>query len=118
MRLPGQDRSFELIGGNAALDLVNTLDWRFRESGPEELLESYSDLVAFAEQSQLLTTRQARRLLRETDETEAGKVLSAARELREAAADVFYAALDGGIRELHQLPSWRHCSRLPAHSRD
>ena len=96
MRLPGQDRRFELVGGNAALDLVNTLDWRFRESGPEELLESYSDLVAFAEQSQLLTARQARRLLREMDETKAGRVLSASRELREAAAVVFYTALDGG----------------------
>lgn len=96
MRLTGQSRSFELIGGNAALDLVNTLDWRFREAGSEELVESYSDLLAFAEQSGLVTTRQARRLLRETDETKAGKVLSAARELREAAAEIFYAALEGG----------------------
>jgi predicted RNA-binding Zn ribbon-like protein len=94
--LSGQNRSFELIGGNAALDLVNTLDWRFRDTGPEELIESYSDLLAFAEQSGLLTTRQARRLVRETDETKAGKVLSAARELREAVAEVSYAALDGG----------------------
>jgi predicted RNA-binding Zn ribbon-like protein len=92
----GQNRSFELIGGNAALDLVNTLDWRFREAAPEELVESYGDLLAFAEQAGLLTTRQARRLLRETDETKAARVLSAARELREAAAEVFYAALNGG----------------------
>ena len=96
MGLPGQIRSFELIGGSAALDLVNTLDWRFRETGPEELIESYGDLIAFAEQSGLLTTRQARRLLRETDETKGGRVLSAARELREAASEVFYSALDGG----------------------
>jgi predicted RNA-binding Zn ribbon-like protein len=93
--LSRQNRSFELIGGNAALDLVNTLDWRFRDTGPEELVESYGDLLAFAEQSRLLTTRQARRLLRETDETKAATVLSEARELREAAAEVFYAALDG-----------------------
>lgn len=96
MGLSGQNRSFELIGGNAALDLVNTLDWRFRDAGPEELIESYSDLLAFAEQSGLLTARQARRLGRETDETKASRVLSAARELREAAAEILYAALDGG----------------------
>lgn len=108
MRLPGKDRSFELIGGNAALDLVNTLDWRFRDTGPEELIELYSDLLGFAEQSGLLTTRQARRLLRETDETKAGRVLSAARELREAAAEVFYAALDGGD------PSTASIARLEA----
>ncbi len=31
-------KAFELIGGHPALDLVNTLDWRFRESGTEDLL--------------------------------------------------------------------------------
>jgi hypothetical protein len=33
-----QNRPFELIAGHPALDLVNTLDWRFRDNGPEELL--------------------------------------------------------------------------------
>ena len=33
-------KPFELIAGNPALDLVNTLDWRFRdEPPPEELLK-------------------------------------------------------------------------------
>jgi predicted RNA-binding Zn ribbon-like protein len=93
--IAGPNRSFELIAGDTTLDLVNTLDWRFRDAGPEELLESYGDLLAFAEQSGLLTPRQARTLLRETDEMKAGGVLFATRELREAAADVFYAALEG-----------------------
>ena len=35
-------KGFELIGGHPALDLVNTLDWRFRDKGPEELIESYA----------------------------------------------------------------------------
>ncbi len=91
----GQGRIFELIAGHPALDLVNTLDWRFRDVGPEELLESYGDLLYFAEQSGLLDTKQARRLRREADETKAGRVLSATRELREAAAEIFYAELDG-----------------------
>src|ERR1700758_1316739 len=90
-----EPRSFELIAGHPALDLVNTLDWRFRDVGPEELLESYGDLLYFAEQSGLLDTKQARRLRREADETKAGRVLSATRELREAAAEIFYAELDG-----------------------
>ena len=47
-------RRFELIGGHPALDLVNTLDWRFRESGPEELMTDYSDLVRFMEQAGLI----------------------------------------------------------------
>lgn len=94
MGSPRPNRSFELIGGNTTLDLVNTLDWRFRDEGPEELLESYCDLLDFAEQSALLTARQVR-LLRETDDAKAGRVLLATRELREAAAEVFYATLEG-----------------------
>ena len=41
-------KPFELIAGNVALDLVNTLDWRFREEPPpEELLRDYDDLAHF-----------------------------------------------------------------------
>ena len=41
-------KPFELIAGNVALDLVNTLDWRFREEPPpEELLKDYDDLAQF-----------------------------------------------------------------------
>ena len=47
VRVAISDRRFELIAGDPALDLVNTLDWRFRESGTEELLTSYGDLIGF-----------------------------------------------------------------------
>jgi len=87
--------AFQLVAGQPALDLVNTLDWRFRPGEPEELLKSYADLLRFAEQSGLLTVRQARRLQRTTGEGAGNRVLTACRELREAAAEVFYAALDG-----------------------
>lgn len=86
--------SFELIGGNPALDLVNTLDWRFRPSGPEELLPSYDDLLRFTEQSGLLNTRQAQGLRRNTDHSVAMRALQQARHLREAAAEIFYAIVD------------------------
>jgi predicted RNA-binding Zn ribbon-like protein len=88
-------RRFELVGGQTALDLVNTLDWRFRESGTEELLASYGDLVDFAEQAGLLTAKQARQLRREADSVGARRALEQARDLREAVADLIYAGLDG-----------------------
>jgi predicted RNA-binding Zn ribbon-like protein len=87
-------RTFELIAGHPALDLVNTLDWRFRESGSEELLETYSDLLRFAAQSGLLSARQARQL-RDTSASAGSRVLAATRELREAIAEVLYGRLDG-----------------------
>ena len=87
---------FELIGGQPALDLVNTLDWRFREEPPpEELLTDYGAVLRFAEQSGLIGNSQARRLLRSASESKAAQVVSAVRELREAAAMVLYASLDG-----------------------
>lgn len=89
-----QHRKFELVGGHPALDLVNTLDWRFRESGSEELLASYSDLLQFIAQSELMTSKQIRQALRATAESDAADTLVSCRELREAAAEVFYAGLD------------------------
>jgi predicted RNA-binding Zn ribbon-like protein len=94
-RILTRGRIFELIAGQPALDLVNTLDWRFREGHPEELLGTYSDLVHFCEQSNLLTSSHARRILRTVSEPIAARVLSATKELREATSEVFYAALEG-----------------------
>jgi len=89
-------KPFELIGGNPALDLVNTLDWRFRtEPPPEELLTDYDDLAQFSAQSNLVSDALARRLIRNASENKAAQVVAAVRELREAAALVLYAALDG-----------------------
>jgi predicted RNA-binding Zn ribbon-like protein len=89
--------SFQLIAGHAALDLVNTLDWRFRPGEPEELLKSYGAVLHFAEESDLLSSKQARRLLRATSGSDARRVLQESIELREALAQVFYAGLDGNI---------------------
>jgi predicted RNA-binding Zn ribbon-like protein len=78
--------TFELIAGHPALDLVNTLDWRFRTTGTEELLKTYDDLLRFTEQSKLLTPKQARELRRSPSEG----TLVRCKELREALADTFY----------------------------
>jgi predicted RNA-binding Zn ribbon-like protein len=90
-----ENRSFELIGGHPVLDLVNTLDWRFREEKLEELITDYRDLVRFAEQSGLMSNAQVRRLIRNTSERTGAQVVAAVREFREAAAQVLYVALDG-----------------------
>jgi predicted RNA-binding Zn ribbon-like protein len=87
-------RVFELSGGHPALDFVNTLDWRFRDSGPEELLQDYEDVVRFTEQTSLMGAADARKLLRSVTESKAAKVVAAARELREAAAEVLYGVVD------------------------
>jgi predicted RNA-binding Zn ribbon-like protein len=90
-----QGSQYELVAGHPALDLVNTLDWRFRENGPEELLASYDDLLRFAAQSELLTEKQIRQILRNTTQSAAADALVDCRKLREATADVLYASLDG-----------------------
>ena len=64
MSSPAEDRPFELIAGHPALDLVNTLDWRFRIDGPDELLASYDDLLRFSAQCGLLGGKQIRAILR------------------------------------------------------
>ncbi len=89
-----EKRVFELVGGHPVLDLVNTLDWRFRESGTEELLTSYADLLDFALQSGIITQTDARRMQREPAASK-DRALAAARGVREAAAAVLYSILDG-----------------------
>lgn len=83
--------AFQLIAGHPALDLVNTLDWRFAAREPEELLGSYADLLRFAEQSRILTADQTRQLSRSADAKTAARALNRCRDLREALAEIFYA---------------------------
>ena len=86
---------FDLCGGHAALDFVNSLNNRFREGGPVELLVDYADLLRFTEQTKLLDTRQVRRLANSVNPAAAARTLRSARELREAMAAAFYGNLDG-----------------------
>jgi predicted RNA-binding Zn ribbon-like protein len=94
-RQSGAGRIYELVAGHPALDLVNTLDWRFREGSPEELLTSYADVLSFTGQVELMSSPQVRRLARSTPNAAAARVLATVKELREAAADVLYTWLDG-----------------------
>ena len=90
----GTSSTFQLVAGHAVLDLVNTLDWRFRETGPEELLKEYDDLLRFAEQSGMLSLRQARHLLRTINGRSGARVRQSAIELRETLAQIFYEILE------------------------
>lgn len=99
---------FDLSGGHPALDFVNSLDHRFKDDGPVELLADYLDLLRFAQQSGLLDVREARRLASSVPREAAARALQSARRLREALASVLYAAVDGrtpadgAIRTLEQ----------------
>jgi predicted RNA-binding Zn ribbon-like protein len=87
-------KPFQLVAGHPALDLVNTLDWRFRESGPEDLLPSFGEMLRFAEESALLTPRQTKRLRQATSDRTASQALRSVLDLREATAEIFYALVD------------------------
>jgi predicted RNA-binding Zn ribbon-like protein len=86
---------FPLCGGHPVLDLVNTLDNRFRADGPIELLPDYAALLRFMEQSGLLDAAQIQALARRVSKAEAERSLDSARELREAAASTLYAIAEG-----------------------
>ncbi len=107
--LAAKGRVFELCGGHPALDLVNTLDWRFRESGPEELLEDYGDLVGFAEQSGLVSATDARKLARGVPESRSSKIVKGVRDLRETAAEALYAVVDGKSPSAGALKRLEEC---------
>ena len=85
---------FNLCGGHAALDFVNSLDDRFGAAAPLERLTDYAALLRFALESRLLDARRARELAR-VGPAPAERALRAARELREALAAVLYARPEG-----------------------
>jgi predicted RNA-binding Zn ribbon-like protein len=85
---------FQLVAGHPALDLVNTLDWRFRPSGSEELLNDYPGLLRFSEQSGLLTASEVRKLAA-GDPARKKQILRSTKKLRECLAAILYAMADG-----------------------
>jgi predicted RNA-binding Zn ribbon-like protein len=86
---------FHLCAGHPALDFVNSLDNRFRAAGPTELLTDYAALLGLTRDIGLLDQPQARRLADCVPAAAAARSLRAARELREALADAFYAHAAG-----------------------
>ena len=86
--------SFSLSGGHPALDLVNTLDDRF-DIEVQELLPDYPALLRFTEQEGLLEPGQLRALCSQVAKGDGERAVGSARELREAAARVLYAEVEG-----------------------
>lgn len=107
--------AFDLCGGHAALDLVNSLGDRFLESGPVERLTDYGVLLGFSVDVGLLDARRARGLAR-AQRAPAERALHAARELREALAAALYAHLGGRPIEAADLRTLgRHFLRAERH---
>jgi predicted RNA-binding Zn ribbon-like protein len=87
------DREFDLSGGILCLDFANTVGKRKMPGQTAENLPEYSDFVAFAKQSRVVTPQHARELLAAglIHPKEATQVLRAAVVLREAVYRVFAA---------------------------
>lgn len=84
--------ALQRIGGNAALDFVNTVDWRGRPL-PEEYLVDYSALLEWANYAGLIDAAEAVQLRRRALEApaRAAALLRGALVLREAAHRLFLA---------------------------
>jgi predicted RNA-binding Zn ribbon-like protein len=91
----GNAARVELIGGHRALDFVNSLAATVEH--PDELLETYADLVDWSEHAAVITTAVAHELrMRASDDpAAAAAALSEALRLRADADAVLRASLDG-----------------------
>ena len=90
-----QTSLFEFTGNHLCLDFTNTVN--DRSTSPRELLNSYSDLLLWSQEAQLLTEDEVRRLREEAKrrEKDAGVVLQRAIDLREALYRIFLAVAGG-----------------------
>ena len=116
MPTPNQARKvapspFQLVAAHPVLDFVNTLDWRFRSTGPEELINGYDDLLRFMEQSRLLSRFEGRQIRAAAQPRVCRRVLASARRFREVLAAVLYSVIDNtppAEVSLQRLSSYFH----------
>jgi predicted RNA-binding Zn ribbon-like protein len=87
--------TMRLSGGHPVLDFVNTVDSRGDRWGPD-LLESFSDLMTFAQRVGLTSESTDKDLEQGAVEKDRDIALSAAKELRECLYRVFLAEGVGG----------------------
>ena len=83
---------FEFTGNWLCLDFINTVEDR-PTAHPRELLNSYQDLVTWAQQAHIITDDEAHQLLTEAahNSKDASAVLQRAIAFREATHDIFFA---------------------------
>ena len=86
------ENAWSFQAGHLALDFANTVDWHASDH-PEELFNSYTDLVHWASDYSLLTPEEARYLTADADHRPeaAAKVLQAAVALRDSIYRIFSA---------------------------
>ena len=109
-------KPFQLLAGHPALELANTLDLRFSAKS-KELLPVYGHLLRLVAQLGLLTSKQARKLLRSVSEEDARRVLASAVELREALASFLYGHIDGVKPRGPEIELLERHFRAAAHQR-
>jgi len=90
-------RGQRIVGGNVALDLLNTQNGPAGGAPDEDVLAGYADFLAWAAHVGLLSTDEERRLRRRARErpAEADAVFTRVRETRAYLHDIF-AAIAGG----------------------
>jgi predicted RNA-binding Zn ribbon-like protein len=86
----------ELLGRKLCLDFINTLSWRGRQE-PDELLNTYRDLVVWSRHINILADKDVEMLTRKAERhpSEAKKAISSAIELREAIYSIFSSMVEG-----------------------
>ena len=94
---------FSLLASDPSLDFVNTLDNRFAETGPNELLRGYEDLLRFVAQAGVLEERLIPALARLKNSAAASRAFASALELREALALLLYGGLGNDSPQLETL---------------
>ena len=97
--------AFDDLSGNwLCLDFTHTLTERYSPQ-PQDLLNSYSDLVAWGSYERLLTDEEAQQLLWEANNhpEEASATQERALELRETIYRMFYALSEGSSPEQSDL---------------
>lgn len=103
---------FEYIGGDPALDLVNTVDWT--PEGPRsERLRDFESLTAWASGAGLLSSDEARRLQRPPPSAEdRDRTFEAALHLRRLLRHLFMTlATDGALPEGEELEAFNRLLR-------
>lgn len=87
---------FDITANQLSLDFTNTLEDRL-EAKPTEMLNTYSDLLAWSFQVQIMTERDVQLLQEKAERSpgEAEQTLQRAREMREALFRIFLEVANG-----------------------
>lgn len=96
--MPEEALPFKYIGGDPAVDLVNTVDWT-RSGLKDERIEDYERLTRWAEGAEVLSPELAAKLRRKAarNPDEASAVYRAALQAREVLRQLFLELAEGSV---------------------